>query len=172
MRLLIILGLAVFGLTGCNSGQPTNIDPNGPSVEISDFEVIEGNDWTGNLTYLDYSSEKYVTIPTQATVEIASPTTLKYTISYPEEPWEDSKAKLKISSSGRALDGQAVTYREVRPNGNLEIRTSHEGEDNNLPALIRMTYVLGSAEFSISKDVQLDGETEFINRNIYAFARP
>ena len=35
-----------------------------------------------------------------------------------------------------------------------------------------MSYLLSSSEFSIAKDVRLNDDTEFVNRNVYAFTRP
>jgi len=172
MRSLCFTGVVMLSLAGCSAKPSVDYDPDGPVVSINDFTVIEGEAWEGSLTYLDYSADKRVTIPTNVKVSIASATSLKYSISYPKEPWEDTKEKLTISKSGRLLDGYPVTYREKLPNGSLEIRTLHAGDDNGAPAQIRMVYRLSASDFSISKDVREEGAKTFINRNIYSFTRP
>lgn len=169
MRMLNILSVFALGLASCSAG--ADIDPNGPMVEIADFNVIEGTDWSGNLTYLDYGSEKTVTIPTTATVEIASANTIKYTVSYPKEPWEDTKAKLKITKLGRLLDGHVVTSRETIAADTLEIQTLHRGDDDGRDADIRLTYNITAKAFSISKDVRFSKEKDYLNRNSYSFTR-
>jgi hypothetical protein len=172
MRGIFLAAVIGFSLVGCAGGSAADVGPDGPTVAISDFEIVEGDEWSGTLTYLDYDTDKRVTIPTRLTVEISSPSTLRYSVSYPEEPWEDTKAKLKVKRSGRTLDGHPVTFREERPDGGIEIRTEYRGKDNNAPATIRITYVLGAKTFTMSKDVQPDGDTAFVNRNVYAFTRP
>ena len=172
MRSLYFTGILILGLTGCSAPAVLDTDLEAPVVTITDFKVIEGDDWTGDLTYLDYSANKRVTIPTAATVSIKPPTQLKYSVSYPKEPWEDTKATLKLSKSGRVLDGHPVIYREIQSDGSLEIRTTYHGKDNDRPAQIRMAYTLNASAFTISKDVRYDEDTDFANRNIYAFTRP
>ncbi|MEP3891283.1 MAG: hypothetical protein ABJN69_12560 [Hellea sp.] len=172
MRLLYLTGILILGLTACVAPPATSIPSDGPVIKIADFDVIAGDEWTGTLTYLDYSANKRVTIPTAASVRITSPTQLRYSVSYPKEPWEDTKAALKISKSGRVLDGHPVTYRETQADGSLKIRTAHQGTDNNKPAHIRMSYTLSASKFTISKDVRMKDDTDFTNRNIYAFTRP
>jgi len=171
MRALYLTGFAIIGLTGCSGGGMTDVDPNGPVVTAADFTLVEGGGWSGNLTYLDYGSEKRVTIPATASVDVISSTTLKYSISYPKEPWEDTKAKIKLSQSGRVLDGHVVMSRETRPDGSVALKTLHQGEDNNQPAEIRLTYVLSASKFVIEKDVRFEASAEFMNRNIYRFLR-
>lgn len=172
MRSLYLTGILAMGLAACSAPAVSSPDLDGPVVKITDFKVIEGDDWTGDLTYLDYSGNKRVTIPTAAAVSITSPTKLKYSVSYPKEPWEDTKATLKLSKSGRVLDGNPVTYREVQTDGSLEILTKHQGKDNDKPAQIRLAYTLSASKFTISKDVRFEDEADFVNRNIYAFTRP
>ena len=113
MRSLCFTGLALLSLAGCSIETPKVKDLSAPTVKSADFQIIAGDDWTGTLTYLDYGSEKRVTIPTKAAVHIASSKSIKYSISYPEEPWEDTKAKLKLSKSGRTVDGQMESSQYV-----------------------------------------------------------
>jgi len=61
--------------------------------------------------------------------------------------------------------------RETRPDGSVALKTLHQGEDNNQPAEIRLTYVLSASKFVIEKDVRFEASAEFMNRNIYRFLR-
>lgn len=169
MKELFISGIAAMGLCGCMA--EADVPSDGPTVNSADFEVIAGDDWVGTLTYVDYMSGKRISIQTAATVEIASPSVIKYTVSYPDEPWEDAKAKLKLSKSGRLFDGHPVKTREVREDGALRFTTEYAGEDDNAPADIRMTYQLAAKRFSITKDVRPEGAPDFTNRNVYMYVR-
>lgn len=169
MRTAFLTGFAALGLWACTASE--QVAPDGPVVTSADFAVIEGDGWVGTLTYLDYTSEERVSIPTTATVEIASPNLIKYTVSYPKEPWEDAKAKLKLSKSGRVFDGHPVVSREDLADGKLTFATEHAGEDNNEAVDIRLTYTLGSSVFSISKDVRAADAENYSNRNVYLFTR-
>jgi len=75
MRAFIFTGLTAFALLGCSAAD--SVDPNGPIVTQADFESVVGEDWTGELTYLDYSSEKRVTIPAAATIKLAGSNGIK-----------------------------------------------------------------------------------------------
>jgi len=170
MRAFIFTGLTAFALLGCSAAD--SVDPNGPTVTQADFESVVGEAWTGELTYLDYSSEKRVTIPAAATIKLAGSNGIKYTISYPEEPWEDTKSTLKTTQSGRVFDGHPVIARDTAPNGWLTIQTLHQGEDNKKPADIRMSYRVGENDFVIEKEVSYGADGYFITRKSYHFTRP
>jgi len=172
MRVLAITAVAALALASCAPQAKLEIDPNGPSVTMADFKPLEGDDWTGTLTYLDYGSDKLVTIPTKAAMTVKSETLLKYEISYPKEPWENTKSSFKISHSGRVLDGHVLTSRKLLYDGNLFLETLHDGEDDERPAEIRMTYIVGSTNFTLIKNVRFDDSEDFKNRNVYAFSRP
>ena len=171
MRTTPLIGLTAILMVACISEPVQVSDLSLPYITAEDFKIVEGDNWIGSLTYLDYSADKRVTIPASSTVKVSSPTTIKYTISYPEEPWEDTRQKIKISKLGDALDGHKVISRDIRSDGNLEIQTENRGEDDGKAAEIRMTYILGEKAYSFSKDVKVCNETDFINRNIYSFTR-
>lgn len=142
----------------------------GPKVSAQDFVAIEG-DWDGTLTYTDYSSGKPTVIAAKASVTLSSNNKIGYTISYPDEPWEDSKSSMKISKDGRLLDGHVISERKTDEDGTLIITTQHRGEDDNRPAEIRQTYGLGTKNFYIRKDVLFDDSDTYLLRNTYAFTR-
>ena len=142
----------------------------GPTLSATDFLAIEG-DWVGTLTYTDYGSGKPTVIAANASVTLTSDNKIDYTISYPDEPWEDSKSTMKISKDGRLLDGHVVSERITAEDGILIVTTRYRGEDDNRPADIRQTYGLGKMNFYIRKDVQFDDSDTYLQRNTYAFTR-
>ena len=87
MKTTCLSGTLCLLLTACEPKIDYNVD--GPTVTAQDFTVIEG-DWVGTLTYTDYSSGKPTVIASHSSVTSVSDTEINYTISYPDEPWEDT----------------------------------------------------------------------------------
>ena len=93
MKTTCFTGALCLLLTAC---QPkVDYDVDGPTVGAQDFSVIEG-DWVGTLTYTDYGSGELTVIATKSIVTSVSDTKIKYTISYPDKPWEDSKSNVNF----------------------------------------------------------------------------
>ena len=101
-----------------------------PKVGAQDCFAIAG-EWVGTLTYTDYSSGKPIEIAANVNVTRVSDNRIEYTISYPDEPWEDSESTTTISNDGRLLDGQVVAERTTVGDGTLIVTTRYRGEDDN-----------------------------------------
>lgn len=168
-KLAVVIIVVSILLSACSPS--VEFSEAGPVAKIQDFETIVG-DWQGTLTYSDYSSGKQVIIKSNAMVSRVSENQIEYTVSYPDEPWEDTQAVVKLSEGGRLLDGHVVTNRSVVEQGEILLTTMHLGEDDNRPADIRLTYSLSPTDFKIQKDVRFSGSQDFLFRNVYAFARP
>ncbi len=145
--------------------------PTGPVASAEDFRAAAGSGWKGQLSYLDYSSGSMTSIPVE--IEISEPKgrTLTYAIKYPGEAQHNTTEKIKFSRDGRKLDGELVIAREQNEVGNIILVTSHRGEDDNRPADIRMTYEVGSSAFFITKEVRLEGKSDYFLRNQYSLTR-
>ena len=76
-----------------------------------------------------------------------------------------------ISKSGDKLNGEPIVSRETLEDGTMIITTAYRGEDNNLPADIRMTYAVHANKLEIRKEVRFDGERIFLERNAYRLTR-
>lgn len=139
-------------------------------MSTQDFIAIEG-EWVGTLTYTDYSSGMPTVIAANASVTSISENRIDYTVSYPDEPWEDSESTMIISKDGRLLDGHVVSERVVTEDETLIVRTQFRGEDDDRPADIRLTYGLTETNFYIRKDVRFDDSDSYLRRNIYEFTR-
>ena len=190
------LGLAASIVTACSTlpqkmteDKSAKLSEPAPIVSQSDFMMLTGGSWNGTLTYLDYSSGTRVTIPAGAKI-MPKGDKISVLISYPEEPWEDSKETLSFSKDGRELDGHTLISRSTHALANLGLDaknfnmttlpdimftrfvTEHDGKDNGKPAKIRMQYIVHPKALGIYKNVKTDENESFVNRNVYSFTRP
>lgn len=151
-----------------------NIDNTSPAkVLASDLALVIGN-WEGTLTYLDYSTGKPYTMPanlvmTQGKNEFQ----LNGAHVFPNEPKANSSFKLKVSKDGTQLNKKTITSRKILQDGQIQITTEYEGKDGNEQkmAIIRITYTVGSDNYSVRKEVQFVGSTNWILRNEYKYRK-
>ena len=143
----------------------------GPVASPEDFRVVAGSGWKGHLSYLDYSSEALSQIPVEIQVDEPNGLTLVYSTRYPGETQYNTRETIELSRDGRKLNGGLIIARNRNDNGDLALVTTYQGEDDNRRADIRVTYTLGSTAFSISKEVQFEGEDEYFLRNRYLLVR-
>ena len=147
--------------------------PQTPKVQVEDLTRLTGAQWTGGLTYLDYSSNKKVSLPSNLTVTRALGDEMSWVFEYqyPDEPKANSKRTLTLSKDGTVFDGETVIERASLDGGTLRIVTEQSGKDNDKDALFRYTYLLGPSSFSIKKEVRPVGAAEFFERNQYSWKR-
>lgn len=143
------------------------------SVVAADLKQLEGAKWVGELTYLDYSSNKRTTIKSNVTI---SRSTDKESIwifdfEYPLEPKANSKKDVKLATDGREFDGETVSERKKLADGTLRIVTTSRGKDNGRDATYIKTYSIGIKSFSVKKEVRIDGSSEIFERNTYSWTR-
>ena len=141
------------------------------TVIPDDIKSLIG-EWTGSLTYIDYSSGKPYTMPTNVMIsEGKNEYQLVLFYSYPKEPKANNKEKIKISSDGSQLNNHPVISKQKLPEGQIEIITEYSGKDNNKAALIRNIYTLGKDVFIVKKVVKFENSEAWLERNIYSFSR-
>ena len=140
-------------------------------VLTDDFKTILG-DWTGTLTYIDYSSNKPYSMPANLSVNQGK-TNNQLTLynSYPKEPKANNKDKIKISKNGSLINKHAVKSREKLTNGQVQIITEYDGKDNRQKALIRSVYILGEDQFIIRKEVKFVNSDDWIKRSEFKYKR-
>ncbi|HEX7317241.1 MAG TPA: hypothetical protein VF297_25310 [Pyrinomonadaceae bacterium] len=164
MKVLVLVLLATFaGLVQ----QPS------PKVSAEDLRGLTGARWTGSLTYLDYRSNKQVSIPSNLTVTQAAgdETSWVFEYEYPDEPKANGKQTLKISDDGTVFDGETVVERTGLDGGGFRLVTVKRGRDNDKDAQFRFTYTLDRSTFTIKKEVRAEGATEYFERNRYSWKR-
>ena len=144
-----------------------------PKITSDDLQVLTGSQWVGTLTYLDYRSNKKVSIRTNLTVRPngADKWSWVFEYTYPDEPKANNEEIVRLSKDGKTLNGEVVMERTGLPDGTVRLVTEKKGEDNRRGASIRFTYLLNSKSFSIKKEVRYDDENEFFARNEYSWKR-
>jgi hypothetical protein len=166
MKILFIVILITFVFIDSASAQTAKISPD-------DLKTLEGAQWIGTLTYLDYSLNKKTSIRSNVTISRSSVDKFswKFEYQYPDEPKANSNDNVLLSADGRILDGETVVERTKLADGMLKFVTTKNGEDNGKKALYRYTYLAGKNTFSVKKEARLEGTTEFFVRNEYSWTR-
>ena len=140
-------------------------------ISAKDLKPLEGRQWVGDLTYLDYTSKKKTSIKSNVTITRANDLTWIFDMQYPLEPNANSKDETKLSADGRTFDGETVIERIELPDGILKIVTTKTGKDDNRDSTFRHVYLIGKKSFSIKKEVKFDGSVEYFERNTYSWTR-
>ena len=142
------------------------------TLKPKDLSALTGEKWIGQLTYLDYRSNKPTTIKSNLTVTKTGDSAWSFAYQYPDEPKANSTGEVTLSADGKSFNNQAVVSKRKNSGGGIEIVTNKEGDDNNKKALFRFTYTITPKTFSIRKEVQVEGSTEWFERNTYSWSRP
>lgn len=163
---ILFFGIALFLLHAPLLGQNKR-------VNTKDFEQIIGQ-WKGKLMYLDYQTNKPYEMPANVEIsQIGHSTQFKCFNTYPNESSANSIDTLRVDDNGLKINAEEVKSKKKLRNGVLEIVTEIEGKDgnDNKPALMRHTYLLGKKIFEIKKEVMFTGTTHWILRHTYSYAR-
>ena len=166
MKVFVLALLAASAFAGILQRQT-------PKVSAEDLRKLSGARWTGTLTYMDYRSNKKVSIPSNLTVTQADEggSSWDFEYEYPEEPKANGKQTLKVEGDGTVFDGETVVERAGLAGGGFRLVTVKRGRDNDKEALFRYTYTLDRPTFTIKKEVRPEGATEFFERNQYSWKR-
>jgi hypothetical protein len=168
--ILVIFAVLQVACAGVAPDHPIDTQT-GPVASAEDFRVVVGGGWNGHLSYLDYSSEALSKIPVEIEIDEPSGRALGYSIKYPGEMQYNSREKINLSRDGRRLNGGLIVARKRNENGDLVLVTTDQGTDDNRRADVRVTYVIGSTAFSISKEIRFEGENDYFLRNQYSLFR-
>ncbi len=140
-------------------------------ITASDIQTVVG-EWTGTLTYIDYSSGEPFTMPANLLAEEGKnqfQVILNYV--YPNEPHANSKGKLKMTEDGSQVNISDVIAVERKEADGLVVTTEFSGKDNNQKATIRNNYIISQDKLVINKEVKFEDSTEWLKRNEYNFTR-
>ena len=131
----------------------------------------------GSLTYLDYGSQKTVTLPTYLNGMRPRSNELVLDFVYQEPEGKQVKGydKLILDSTGTKLEWDGVSMVLVEktplPNQTLRLKFEGAGQDDQRACLIRRTLLLGPQQISVVKEVKYTGSSTFLVRNTYRFQR-
>lgn len=140
-------------------------------VTTDDLKTLLG-EWTGTLTYTDYSSNKPFTMPANLIVKQGkNDHQLLLDINYPKEPNANSKDMIKISKDGTQLNKFNIISKQDLPNEQIQIITQYTAKDNGKKALIKNIYIIGTSDFLIRKQVKFENSEDWLMRNEYKYSR-
>ena len=175
---LALLGslLAMVYCVGCASTHATSTKSSSSNATAvtSEFDSLAGETWRGNLTYLDYSSNKLVTIRSTLRVTKVRPGVWTFATGYDDEPQANGASEVRLEDSGSVLNNNDIAERvisRVERGDQVQVTTESAGQDDSRPATIRKTYTVSPAKFSIRKEVKLQGTSEFFMRHEYSWTR-
>ena len=152
-------------------GQQSMTDLSEKTISTKDLEIILG-EWTGSLTYIDYSSNKPYSMPANLIVKKGkNEYQLLLQNIYPNEPKANSTDKIIVSKNGKQLNKKDLRSKQRLANGQIQIITEYAGKDNKKKALIRNIYILGEKQFVMRKEVQFENSGEWIKRNQFSYNR-
>lgn len=161
-KMILFSALLLFLLSSYNSSAQA-------TISSEDFKPLIGS-WSGTLTYLDYQNGEPFSMPVELRiVQIEETNNFTFYFSFPDEPHANSEETFSISNGGTMLNGESIISKGLLEDGNLEIVTESKGTDDELPATIRQTYIVGADVFVTRKDVLFDGQEEWTNRNEFNF---
>jgi hypothetical protein len=138
-----------------------------------DFKKINDVLWRGELRYLDYSKNVWVSIPSNLRVTQApqDPAVWLWSYGYDDEPHANAKDGIRLSQDGKKLGEELVISRMIMTNGDLRVVTTMSGIDDNRPAQFRFTYTINAENFERKKEVKLVNGDDYFVRNIYSWKR-
>jgi hypothetical protein len=151
----------------------TSFQEKNPRIYVADLKRLTGEKWIGQLTYLDYSSNKKTSIKANLQVSrSASDNQVWYFKNeYPLEPKANSIDTLIISVDGKMLDDEKVIERTRVNKTAVRIITRKNSVDNGKEKIFRYTYNISDKTFSIKKEEKNKNDVAFIERNVYEFKR-
>lgn len=142
-----------------------------PKVTTEDLNTIVGS-WEGEITYLDYQTNKQFTMAANLIVEKGkTENSLALNNLYPNEPKANNSDKIKVTKNGTLLNRHLVTKREKLSNEQIQIQTEHIGKDDTKKALIRYTYLTSKNRFIIRKEVQFNEMDGWVKRSEFSYNR-
>lgn len=163
----IVYSAAIAILCSACSSFPSQAPP---VVEAADLLAAVGDNWTGTLTYRDYSPPHGdVTLQVEAKVTAVAGG-LSIALHYPREPAADGISELLLTEGGRVFDGEPVISAE-RTGDTLQVITEAACEDDDRPATCRHVYSFAPKQLGWRKLVQFAGDGEAVRRNEYTFSR-
>jgi hypothetical protein len=138
---------------------------------LKDFKPLEGW-WSGQLSYMDYSSSKTTRIKAAAEVKLLDKNHFELTTLYPDEPSHNGTEVYTIGEDGNTLNDLTLQAKEKSGRGSSIsfFSTGTDGNDGH-PATIKYIWFISRKKFSITKLVKKDSEQEFFQRNKYEFTR-
>lgn len=139
-------------------------------VSMADFSNLDNTNWTGELMYVNYSDSREVTLPTTLEIKVKKNKVILFT-KYPNESSANGKSTLELSKDGTHIGKQKITKVNRMANGNMEIETMYEGQDDNRDATMYVTYFFSNNKLSMQKEVEFKDTPGKFVRNKYTYTK-
>jgi len=141
-------------------------------VSTADFKPLNGN-WSGKLTYLDYTSNTEESISTTLKASVTGSDMFELDFRFPGESGKGGADTYKISEDGKVINDMKVLDRTVEKDGTLKIVLEQRGPDGNDNKWATFHHVLEIAKnkFRMTKMVKFDDEENYFRRNQFVFTR-
>ena len=168
MRLKKIFNLAVLAMLIVHGV----IAQQSPVVAALDLKNLVGC-WQGTLKYSGTIVRKpYSTTATLIVKQAAGSNQFDLLHIYTKEPGDQSRDTLIISPDGKKMNGAHVKSKRTIEEG-VEIITQVAGFDNdhNKAALLKYIYILRDNSYSVKKQVQLEGQSVWQERQEFNYTR-
>lgn len=142
-----------------------------PALTPEMLDVAVGDDWTGQLTYLNYQ-QPFEDVTIRADVHVTKiENGLQIEYKYPDEPHANSSVRARISADGQSFMDEPIVANIALDGGARQIDTRFSCEDMGRAATCEMTYYLSTSQLEITKMVTYDEGGDAFRRNSYAFSR-
>lgn len=141
-------------------------------VSTNDFKALQGN-WSGKLTYLDYTSNAEESITTTLIASVTGSNMFELDFRFPGESGKGGADSYKISEDGKLINDMKVLDRSIEKDGILKIVLEQRGPDGNDNKWATFHHVLeiGKNKFRMTKMVKFDDEKNYFRRNQFVFTR-
>ena len=142
-------------------------------LSTDNLSAIVG-EWTGTLTYLNYSDDKtLVTLPVEIiATDAGKAIDLLMIFTEPGGGTERRSDKIKLKKKQIVFSGDwDLGEAKVQDMNNWEVEMSKEGLDNNLKANFLQIMRVSGDDILITKKVRYRGEEEYFMRNEYKLKR-
>src|SRR4051812_30882771 len=124
--------------------------------------------WQGTLNYSGTIIRKPYSTNAEVIVKRVGKSHRKFEFLhiYTKDPKDNAADTITISEDGRKLNNAMIKSKRYTPEEDLEVITEALGfdHDNDKAAIVKQTYTLGKGSYSYKKQVQLEGQADWLDR--------
>lgn len=134
---------------------------------IADFEILNNTKWEGKLTYKDYQSGDFVSIPATMQIQLKD-AKLVTNIQYTYEPHKNNKSSVRIKKNGTYFGNEKIISNQYE-NGTRTFVTTYTGKDGGQKATMFITHQFNKNTYKVIKEVLVEQTKQRFVRNTYEF---
>lgn len=143
------------------------------TISPAEFKNLTGC-WQGTLNYSGTVIRKPFTTRAELVFkQIQASNSFRFLHIYTANPNENVADTITISKDGKKLNDATIKSKRTTKDGSLEIITEAAGfdHDNDKAAIIRQTYTIGKSLYTYKNQVQLEGQTDWLDRKEFKYTR-